>query len=359
MASKALSNASSEASTSRIKFMIAAERRVPWLLRQAMHETVDVIWDGVVIEVVRTFEKIIESMDGKKAAEEAAMNEDALDESSLSSFRLPPPKVSNSASAPSILRAATAPSLSPPPSPPEGGSSDFAARSTSVKDIETGRLSPSSSSSDADTDMPPSAHRCTLATCGAMTIARLCFGVSLDASTLWPPPWALCWCYSGGRSCSLCERRGHPCNLVHGKRIAAQLRAAGAPDDGLACGGATYQMFDAAMPCAARWCDAVHEWAHHLRRTYTRAKVIVRLVRGRDLLAADHVLRRGPPTSDPYCNITLGDQTRTSKVRKRTLNPDWDETFEFKGQLRWLVNDDAAAHRMLRRGSVLGGRSAG
>jgi Ca2+-dependent lipid-binding protein len=34
--------------------------------------------------------------------------------------------------------------------------------------------------------------------------------------------------------------------------------------------------------------------------------------------------------SDPYCIITAGDQTEKSRIEFHTLNPTWNQTFEFK-----------------------------
>ena len=51
--------------SNKIKFMIAADRMAPMFVRTAMHDVVDVIWEGLCIEVVRTFEKMIENIDGE------------------------------------------------------------------------------------------------------------------------------------------------------------------------------------------------------------------------------------------------------------------------------------------------------
>lgn len=51
--------------------------------------------------------------------------------------------------------------------------------------------------------------------------------------------------------------------------------------------------------------------------------VTVQLVEGRDLIVKDIT------SSDPYCVLTLGLQSRKSKTKYKTLNPTYNETFTF------------------------------
>ena len=60
----------------------------------------------------------------------------------------------------------------------------------------------------------------------------------------------------------------------------------------------------------------------------------VRLCNAKDLRAAD-----ANGLSDPYVKLTLGGLTHKSKVEKRTLNPTFNEMFEFEGVLGELVAD--------------------
>lgn len=58
----------------------------------------------------------------------------------------------------------------------------------------------------------------------------------------------------------------------------------------------------------------------------------VDLIEGKEILAAD---RSG--TSDPYAVFTLNDQkVFRSQVKKKTLAPDWNETFEVSVVCEWL-----------------------
>ena len=57
--------------------------------------------------------------------------------------------------------------------------------------------------------------------------------------------------------------------------------------------------------------------------------VAVHLHRGRGLKSMD---RNG--FSDPYVKLSLGRERVTSKTISKTLDPAWDETFEFHGPLR-------------------------
>ena len=66
----------------------------------------------------------------------------------------------------------------------------------------------------------------------------------------------------------------------------------------------------------------------------------VRLARGVGLLAAD----KGG-TSDPYVVLQLGKTKHKSKVIKKTLDPEWNETFDFvKLSLRELVESQLLLH---------------
>ena len=60
--------------------------------------------------------------------------------------------------------------------------------------------------------------------------------------------------------------------------------------------------------------------------------LIVHLQQATGLKAGD---RNG--LSDPYVKLTLGRQTKKSKTISKTLNPTWDEAFEFRGVLRELL----------------------
>ena len=55
-------------------------------------------------------------------------------------------------------------------------------------------------------------------------------------------------------------------------------------------------------------------------------KMRVRLLRGEGLMAADK-----DGKSDPFVKLALGGQAFTSKIIKKTLNPRWNEVFEFEG----------------------------
>lgn len=65
----------------------------------------------------------------------------------------------------------------------------------------------------------------------------------------------------------------------------------------------------------------------------------VHLQRASDLKAAD---RNG--YSDPYVKLSLAGQSHKSKTIKKTLNPQWNETFEFSGVLRDLLAEALQLH---------------
>ena len=58
------------------------------------------------------------------------------------------------------------------------------------------------------------------------------------------------------------------------------------------------------------------------------------LERAAGLKAAD---RNG--ASDPYCKLSLCGQSHKSATVKRSLNPRWDQQFQFKGELRELCDE--------------------
>ncbi len=50
----------------------------------------------------------------------------------------------------------------------------------------------------------------------------------------------------------------------------------------------------------------------------------MKLVSGKDLIAAD-----SNGKSDPYVHLKIGKTKHTSKIIKKTLNPEWDQEFDF------------------------------
>ena len=53
-------------------------------------------------------------------------------------------------------------------------------------------------------------------------------------------------------------------------------------------------------------------------------RCVVSLIEAEGLLAADG------DTSDPFCKLSIGEISFTSKVQKKTLCPKWEEEFEWK-----------------------------
>jgi len=51
----------------------------------------------------------------------------------------------------------------------------------------------------------------------------------------------------------------------------------------------------------------------------------VRVIKGSNLVIGDHIVKN----SDPYVVIRLGEQTKKTSVKKKTLNPVWDEGLTF------------------------------
>jgi len=57
--------------------------------------------------------------------------------------------------------------------------------------------------------------------------------------------------------------------------------------------------------------------------------VRVRLFSAQDLIAAD-----SNGSSDPYVKLSLGSRKDTSTVKEESLDPVWDQVFEFPGEPR-------------------------
>merc|ERR1712110_590927 len=67
--------------------------------------------------------------------------------------------------------------------------------------------------------------------------------------------------------------------------------------------------------------------------------VRVVLKRGEKLKSAD-----SNGFSDPYVKLQLGPQQHKSKTIKKTLDPQWDESFEFKGVVKDLLSQPLQLH---------------
>ena len=58
----------------------------------------------------------------------------------------------------------------------------------------------------------------------------------------------------------------------------------------------------------------------------------IRLLRGEGLKATNDTTHDGEKdASDPYCELTLGGEEERSTTIRGSLNPEWDELFEFRG----------------------------
>jgi len=85
----------------------------------------------------------------------------------------------------------------------------------------------------------------------------------------------------------------------------------------------------------------LHHWLPAMiKRNYSDATLVVTLVSGAKLPAADiggNVLRGGlKGTSDPYVVLQFNGRTMTSTTIPKTVNPVWNEAFEFRGFVKDL-----------------------
>jgi Ca2+-dependent lipid-binding protein len=64
-----------------------------------------------------------------------------------------------------------------------------------------------------------------------------------------------------------------------------------------------------------------------------RGVLRIRLLRGEGLKAMDDTTKDGAKdASDPYCELALGEEEEKSETIRESLNPEWDELFEFRGK---------------------------
>jgi len=56
----------------KLKLTITPDRRMPWVMRVAIHEVADEIWDGLKVEVERVFEKMMDQHDDEEEEESTA-----------------------------------------------------------------------------------------------------------------------------------------------------------------------------------------------------------------------------------------------------------------------------------------------
>lgn len=80
-------------------------------------------------------------------------------------------------------------------------------------------------------------------------------------------------------------------------------------------------------------------WQPLHRQELQGGQLYIKLLRATDLLSMD---RNG--SSDPYVQLTLCGTTHKSKTTKKDLNPVWDETFHWNGQLRQLTSEPLQLH---------------
>ena len=71
--------------------------------------------------------------------------------------------------------------------------------------------------------------------------------------------------------------------------------------------------------------------AMHRSLGHDRGTMRIVLVSARGLKAAD-----SNGLSDPYCMLSMGRHRKTSTTIKKTLNPKWNEEFQFKGEIAKL-----------------------
>jgi len=58
----------------------------------------------------------------------------------------------------------------------------------------------------------------------------------------------------------------------------------------------------------------------------------IRLIKGEGLKATEDSTKDGEKdASDPYCELTLGEEEEKSSTIRASLDPEWDEVFEFRG----------------------------
>jgi len=328
----------------KIKPSLAADRRMPWALRVAIHEVVDEVWEGVQLEVERVFEKLMENSKDVKE-----------DDPKQSLPPSPPPERVVGA----VERRRAAPS--PPPSPPP-----------EMDDAAEALERPSSSST-----RPENAVRFTVTLLRATGLlaadkngfsdpyAKLKLGKELKKSTVVKKNLNPTW---NNETFSWVVKREAAWGSVVEIEMKDEDKGLLAKDDTLGVAKLTLEQFKNAQEggeaalnldtqgqviVRVRWAPETLEEQEKkgffLHRSfnesskYLRSKVAetlvekpfegealqvsVTLLRGTGLKAAD---KNG--LSDPYVTLKLGKEKFKSEVVNKTINPVWEAAeFVFLG----------------------------
>jgi len=266
---------------------ITPDRRMPHLLRVTIHEVADTVWEDVQDEAMRMFEKMMRS-------ETEEIDDDAEDRPHRNPVSSPP---------------------SPPSSPPED-SSDAASMQTPKPKVQL----PPGRPPQPRPPLPLPGHVCM----HVLTTAPQTRPAPLPL----PPPevqevpvlpeveMAL---HAKGRN-------GLACMQDVPEVETASQAPDGRPMVRQGSVREEVQNFAAGTMPLASVAGAMHRSLGHDRGTMR-----IVLVSARGLKAAD-----SNGLSDPYCMLSMGRHRKTSTTIKKTLNPKWNEEFQFKGEIAKL-----------------------
>lgn len=353
------------------------------IVRTAMHDVVDVIWEGLLIEVVRTFEKMIENMGGDSDSTTVTPSPNVAPMSAPPSPPSPPP---SPGSGDDTMQTPPPPATSADTSLSSGSKKKSSLLGTAVGTAAgtvigaagkvggtvsgtvsgltpTGLVDGASGLVSAIT--PLSARRDSAAeTRGAPASEAFDWSTADDSGVLLFP-WLNSTLESIDAKCPgvlrvikratiwLIAALGAGLHglllslklvLTYTMRALTRMLAAATWMLGSCFGPIGRQLaawHEAHGENAKEWCatnapqltalaNHAYDYAFELQRTYTKARVEVKLVSASGLLAADGALlgstlpglgSKSTPTSDPYCTIRLGERSKQSRVIKKTLEP--------------------------------------
>jgi len=266
---------------------ITPDRRMPHLLRVTIHEVADTVWEDVQDEAMRMFEKMMRS-------ETEEIDDDAEDRPHRNPVSSPP---------------------SPPSSPPED-SSDAASMQTPKPKVQL----PPGRPPQPRPPLPLPGHVCmhmlTTAPQPRPTPLPLPPPEVQEVPVLPEVEMAL---HAKGRN-------GLACMQDVPEVETASQAPDGRPMVRQGSVREEVQNFAAGTMPLASVAGAMHRSLGHDRGTMR-----IVLVSARGLKAAD-----SNGLSDPYCMLSMGRHRKTSTTIKKTLNPKWNEEFQFKGEIAKL-----------------------
>ena len=342
----------------KLKLRLTSDKRMPWIMREAIHDLADSIWLNLSEEVIRVFDKLKEGDDGAKQDKKAdqKLSASALKPAGACTQPSPPPsppeksprspdKSPRSSLSPRGAVAAVWRGLGSAASATTTAAGSAASAATAVAGSATAAAgsatSAASAAADATRDATTAAASATAKT--AATAGKNAVGTTAKAER---------YAVSAGKvaareSAALVSKTASLAGSAVGSVQASVTRLAPRIGQARAAKGSDGPSPPWVPPWAAEAhstpsgpCSSLCAWLARpikgvarlpitLRRDYMSLRVTVDLFGATALPNVDLV-----GLSDPYVTLDLGRRKRRSLILPNTLNPTWNERFLFRDRLR-------------------------